>query len=161
MYVHKTPPTPPLNTPFPCLNLKVGKTNYRLGKMDPNWAKCLKSGHNFSRSGPKNYSSSPGTRLDSTRTTLLALVPSTATDECTLQMQPSALPVYPSAARASGPGSRAAPAQAVEPAIEPSILSPSVPASQRHPAVPNGHSPAQTAPVCLRCLTSCTSARMS
>ena len=28
----------------PGLNLKVGKMNYRLGKMDPNWAKCLKSG---------------------------------------------------------------------------------------------------------------------
>ena len=34
-------------------NLKVGKMNYHLGKMDPNRAKCLKSGQNFSRSGPK------------------------------------------------------------------------------------------------------------
>ena len=41
MYVHKTPPTPPQNTPFPGLNLKVGKTNYRLGNLDPNWAKKL------------------------------------------------------------------------------------------------------------------------
>ena len=42
--VHKTPPNPPQNTPFPGLNLKVGKMNYRLGNLDPNWAKCLKSG---------------------------------------------------------------------------------------------------------------------
>ena len=53
MYVHKTPPTPPQNTRFPGLNLKVGKMNYRLGEMDPNWAKCLRSGQNVSRSGPK------------------------------------------------------------------------------------------------------------
>ena len=33
--------------------MKVGKMNYRLGKMDPNWAKCLKSGQNISRSGQK------------------------------------------------------------------------------------------------------------
>ena len=33
------------------LILKVGKMNYCLGKMNPNWAKCLKSGQNFSRSG--------------------------------------------------------------------------------------------------------------
>ena len=51
MYVHKTPPTPPQNTSFPGLILKVGKMKYRLSKMDPNWAKCLKSGQNFSRSG--------------------------------------------------------------------------------------------------------------
>ena len=53
MYVHKKTPTPPQNTPFPGLNLKVGKRNYSLGKMDPNRAKCLKSGQNFSRSGQK------------------------------------------------------------------------------------------------------------
>ena len=41
------------NTSFPGLNLKVGKMNYSLGKMDPNWAKCLKMGQNFSRCGPK------------------------------------------------------------------------------------------------------------
>ena len=35
--VHKTPPSPPQNTPFPGLNLKVGKMNYRLGNLDPNW----------------------------------------------------------------------------------------------------------------------------
>ena len=50
---HKTPPSPPQNTPFPGLNLKVGKMNYSLGNLDPNWAKCLKSGQNFSRSGKK------------------------------------------------------------------------------------------------------------
>ena len=33
----------------------VGKMNYRLGKMDPIWAKCLKSGQNFSRSGQKKF----------------------------------------------------------------------------------------------------------
>ena len=49
----KTPPTPPQNTPFPGVNLKVGKINYRLGRMDPNSAKCLKSGQNVSRSGQK------------------------------------------------------------------------------------------------------------
>ena len=47
----KTPPSPPQNTPFPGLILKVGETIYCLGKMDPIWAKCLKSGQNFSRSG--------------------------------------------------------------------------------------------------------------
>ena len=54
MYVHKTPQTPPENTPFPGLNLKVGQINHCLGKMDLNrfnWAKCLKSGQNFSRGG--------------------------------------------------------------------------------------------------------------
>ena len=47
-------PSPPKNTPFPDLNLKVGKMNYLLGNLYPNWAKCLKSGQNFSRSGQKN-----------------------------------------------------------------------------------------------------------
>ena len=37
-------------TPF-LAKLKVGKTNYCPGKMDLKWAKCLKSGQNFSRSG--------------------------------------------------------------------------------------------------------------
>ena len=55
MYIHKTPPTPSQNTPFSGLNLKVGKRNYRLGNLDPNWAKCLKSGQNFSRSGQKKF----------------------------------------------------------------------------------------------------------
>ena len=52
MYESKTTPTSPQNTPFPGLKLKVmvGIMNYCLGKMDPNWAKCLKSGQN-SRSG--------------------------------------------------------------------------------------------------------------
>ena len=57
MFVHKTyktPPTPPPNTHLPGLNLKVDKLNYRLGKLDPNWAIFLKSGQNFSRSGQKN-----------------------------------------------------------------------------------------------------------
>ena len=40
---------PPKNTPFPVLNLKVGKMNYNLGNLDPNWAKHLKSEQNFSR----------------------------------------------------------------------------------------------------------------
>ena len=31
----------------------MGKINYSLGKMDPNWAKCLNSGQDFSRSGQK------------------------------------------------------------------------------------------------------------
>ena len=51
MYVHITPPTPHQNTPFPGLNLKVGKINYGVGNLDPNWAICLKSGPKFSRSG--------------------------------------------------------------------------------------------------------------
>ena len=55
MYEHETPPAPPQNTPFPGLILKVGKMNYCLGKMDPIWAKCLKSGQNFSRSGQKKF----------------------------------------------------------------------------------------------------------
>ena len=53
MYEHKTPPTPPQNTPFPSLNMKVGQINYILGILDPKWAKCLKSGQNFSRNGQK------------------------------------------------------------------------------------------------------------
>ena len=48
--------SPPKNTPFPVLNLKMGKMNYCLGNSDPNWAKYLKSGQNFSRSGQKGYS---------------------------------------------------------------------------------------------------------
>ena len=55
MYVHKTPPTPPQSNPFPGLNLKVGKMNYRMDKMDPNWAKCLKSRQNASRSVQKHF----------------------------------------------------------------------------------------------------------
>ena len=54
MYLHKTPPTSPHLTPFPGLNMIVGKVSYRLGNLDPNWAKCLKSGQFFSRSGQKN-----------------------------------------------------------------------------------------------------------
>ena len=46
-YIHKTPPIPPQNTPFPGLKLRLGKMNYCLGKMDPNWAKYLKNGQNF------------------------------------------------------------------------------------------------------------------
>ena len=34
-------------------NFKVCKMNYSLGNLDPNWAKCLKSGQKFSRSGQK------------------------------------------------------------------------------------------------------------
>ena len=34
------------------LNFKVGKMIYCLGNPDPDWAKCSKSGQNFSRSGP-------------------------------------------------------------------------------------------------------------
>ena len=30
------------NTPDPTSKLHVGKMNYHLGQMDPNWAKCLK-----------------------------------------------------------------------------------------------------------------------
>ena len=47
-------PNPTQTPPFPCLNLKVGKINYCLGKMDLNWAKCLKNGQNFSWSGQNN-----------------------------------------------------------------------------------------------------------
>ena len=51
--MHTTTPSPSQNTPFPGLNLKVGKTNYCLGNLDPNWAKSLKNGQNMSRSGQK------------------------------------------------------------------------------------------------------------
>ena len=47
----QTSPKPSRNTPFPGLNLNVGKMKYSLGNLDPNWAKCLKSGQNVSRSG--------------------------------------------------------------------------------------------------------------
>ena len=33
----QTHPTPPQNTHFPGQNLKVGKMNYSLGNLDPNW----------------------------------------------------------------------------------------------------------------------------
>ena len=52
MYVHKTPPTAPQNTPFPGLILRVGKTNYCLGKMDPIWAIHKKSGQNLFMAKP-------------------------------------------------------------------------------------------------------------
>ena len=35
MYIHKTPPNPFQNTPFPVLNLKMGKMKYSLGQVDP------------------------------------------------------------------------------------------------------------------------------
>ena len=38
----QTPPTPPQNTPFPGLNLKMGKMNFSLGNLDPIWAICSK-----------------------------------------------------------------------------------------------------------------------
>ena len=50
MYVNQTPRSPPQNTSFHDLNLKVGKINYSLCNFDPNCAKCLKSGQIFSRS---------------------------------------------------------------------------------------------------------------
>ena len=56
MYVHKTSPTLLQNTPFPGLNLKMGKMSYCLGKMDPNWAKYLKIGQAFLEVGKKHYS---------------------------------------------------------------------------------------------------------
>ena len=42
MYIHTTPPSPSKNTHFPALNLKVGKMNYSLGNLDPDWAKVGK-----------------------------------------------------------------------------------------------------------------------
>ena len=63
MYVHKTPPNPPQNTPFSGLILKLGILNYCLGKMDPIWAKCLKSWQNFSRSWQKKIFIKEGTAI--------------------------------------------------------------------------------------------------
>ena len=60
MYVHKTSTSPPENTPFPGLNLKIGKINYRLGNLDPNRAKCLKSGQIFLEVGKKKILVRPG-----------------------------------------------------------------------------------------------------
>ena len=51
MYIHKTPQSLPQNTPFPVLNLKVGKMKNSLGDSDPKEAKCLKNGQTFSRGG--------------------------------------------------------------------------------------------------------------
>ena len=48
-------PSPPQNPPFLGLNLKVGKMNYRLGSLDPNWANNLKNGQNVSRSGQSSF----------------------------------------------------------------------------------------------------------
>ena len=39
----------------PGLNLKVGKKRPHLGTPDPIWAKCSKSGQNFSRIGQKKF----------------------------------------------------------------------------------------------------------
>ena len=41
--VHRTPLRQAQNTPFPRLNLKMGKLKCHLGNLDPNWAKLLKS----------------------------------------------------------------------------------------------------------------------
>ena len=56
MYKHKTPPTPPQNTPFPGLNLKVGKTHYSLGKWNPFGQIVRKVDKTFLEVGKKNYS---------------------------------------------------------------------------------------------------------
>ena len=50
-------PSSPQNTPFPGLNLKVGKMNYCLGNLDPKWAKCFKSDQIFLKWAKNNYSS--------------------------------------------------------------------------------------------------------
>ena len=54
----------PNSTPKHLFSWKVGKMNYCLGKKDSNWAKCLKSGQNFPRSGKKIYSFVTTTTLD-------------------------------------------------------------------------------------------------
>ena len=46
-------PKPTPKHPISWPELDSGKMNYCLGNLDPNWAKCLKSGQNFSRSGKK------------------------------------------------------------------------------------------------------------
>ena len=51
MYIHKTPPSPPKDTPFPCLNLKVSKMNHSLGNLDPN---VWKVGKTFLEVGKKS-----------------------------------------------------------------------------------------------------------
>ena len=56
MYKHKSLPAPAQNTPFPSLNLKAGKMNYRLGNLHPNWAICFKVAKTFLEVGKKNYS---------------------------------------------------------------------------------------------------------
>ena len=53
MYIHKIPPSPPQNTPFPGQNLKVDKMNYSLGNLNPNWAKCLKRGEQWLLQRPR------------------------------------------------------------------------------------------------------------
>ena len=46
--------------------MNVDKMNYRLGSLDPNWAIFLKSGQDFSRSGPKKiFMMFPIGKLDS------------------------------------------------------------------------------------------------
>ena len=45
-------PTPKHPFSWPS-NFKVGKMNYSLGNLDPNWTKCLKCGQNFSSSRQK------------------------------------------------------------------------------------------------------------
>ena len=94
-------------------------------------------------------SPSPGTRLASTRTTQLASMPSTII--CSRSASCLRLHAYrrthpPEAAireahRSPRPGSRAAPAQAVEPAIP----TPAAPTPQQRPAVPERQLPATPA----------------
>ena len=94
-------------------------------------------------------SPSPGTRLASTRTTQLASMPSTII--CSRSASCLRLHAYrrthPSEAaireahRSPQPGSRAAPAQAVEPAIP----TPAAPTPQQRPAVPERQLPATPA----------------
>ena len=61
MYIHKTDPTPPQNTPFPGLNLKVGKMNYSLSKMDPSpqLGKMFEKRTKISRSGQLKFIHNP------------------------------------------------------------------------------------------------------
>ena len=53
IHVHKTsPPSTQIwaqNTLFPVLNFKVGKMNYCLGSLDPNWAIYLQNGQKNSK----------------------------------------------------------------------------------------------------------------
>ena len=46
-------PNPTPRHPFSWPDFESGQMNCCLGKMDPNWAKCLKSGQKFSTSGQK------------------------------------------------------------------------------------------------------------
>ena len=118
----------------------------RAGRMwhlpcSPHWAPLLPSGPQLRLISRFSSPCSPGARLasESTRTTQLALMPSTficsrsaGCQYCMLQMNAPSRCSHPSGPTIPAPGGHAAPAQAVEPAI----ITPAVPKGRSPPRLP-------------------------